>query len=75
VLVKLRKSFTNYGPNKRRSCNWVVSHLWITEFYVKQTAPNILNSRSQSASMWAFCNYIWKRFQAKCQLNNHEDNW
>jgi len=39
VTVELRKSFTNYGPNKRRSCNWVVSHLRITAFYVKQTAP------------------------------------
>ena len=33
------KSFTNYGPNKRRTCNWVVSHLRITDFYAKQTAP------------------------------------
>ena len=39
MLVELRKSFTNYGLNKRRSCNWVVSHLRITEFYAKQTAP------------------------------------
>ena len=39
MLVELRKSFTNYGPNKRRSCNWIVSHLRITEFYAKQTAP------------------------------------
>jgi len=29
----LRKSFTNYGPNKHRNCNWVVSHLRITDFY------------------------------------------
>ena len=41
MLVELRKSFTNYGPNKRRSCNWVVSHLRITEFYAKQTAPEL----------------------------------
>ena len=33
------KSFTNYGPNKHRSCHWVVSHLRITAFYAKQTAP------------------------------------
>ena len=33
VVVELRESFTNYSPNKRRSCNWVVSHLRITEFY------------------------------------------
>jgi len=38
VLVELRKPFTNYGPNKRRNCNWVVSHLRITKFYAKQTA-------------------------------------
>jgi len=44
VLVELRKSFTNYGPNKRRSCNWVVSHLRITEFYAKQTATRINKS-------------------------------
>jgi len=31
----------NYGPNKRRSCNWVVSHLRITDFYAKQTAPKL----------------------------------
>jgi len=24
---------TNYGPNKHRNCNWVVSHLRITDFY------------------------------------------
>ena len=33
MVVELRKSFTNYGSNKRRSCNWVVSHLQITDFY------------------------------------------
>ena len=33
MLVELRKSFANYGPNKRRSYNWVVSHLRITDFY------------------------------------------
>jgi len=44
VLVELRKSFTNYGPNKRRSCNGVVSHLRITEFYAKQTAPISINN-------------------------------
>jgi len=33
VVVELRKSFTNYDPNKHRSCNWVVSHLRITAFY------------------------------------------
>jgi len=37
----LCKSFTNYGPNKRRSCNWIVSHLRITDFYAKQTAPKL----------------------------------
>ena len=44
MLVELRKSFTNYGPNKRRSYNWVVSHLRITEFYAKQTAPRYIGS-------------------------------
>ena len=33
MVVELHKSFTNYGPNKHRNCNWVVSHLRITEFY------------------------------------------
>jgi len=27
MAVELRKSFTNYGTNKHRSCNLVVSHL------------------------------------------------
>jgi len=39
VAVELRKSFMNYGPNKRSSCNWAASHLQITAFYAKQTAP------------------------------------
>ena len=33
MIVGLHKSFINYGPNKRRSCNRVVSHLQITDFY------------------------------------------
>ena len=33
MVVELCKSFTNYGSNKYRSCNWVVSHLRITDFY------------------------------------------
>ena len=33
MVVELRKSFTNYDPNKHRNCNWVVSHLRITDFY------------------------------------------
>jgi len=33
VVVELRKSFMNYGPNKHRSCNWALSHLRITVFY------------------------------------------
>jgi len=41
MAVELRKSFTNYGSNKHRSCNWVVSHLRITVFYAKQTAPEM----------------------------------
>jgi len=41
VVVGLRKFFTNYGPNKHRSCNWAVSHVRITVFYMKQTAPNL----------------------------------
>jgi len=51
VLVELRKSFTNYGPNKRRSCNWIVSHLRITEFYAKQTAPQDPNPFYTESSM------------------------
>ena len=39
MIIGLCKSFTNYGPNKRRSYNWAVSHLRITDFYAKQTAP------------------------------------
>ena len=33
MVIELRKPFINYGPNKHRSCNWVVSHLRITDFY------------------------------------------
>ena len=33
MVVELRKSFKNYGPNKHRSCNWFVYHLRISDFY------------------------------------------
>ena len=34
MVIELHESFTKYGPNKRRNCNWVASHLRITDFYV-----------------------------------------
>jgi len=40
MIVELRKSFTNYGPNKHRSCKWVVSHLRITDFYALYDETN-----------------------------------
>jgi len=68
VLVELRKSFTNYGPNKRRSCNWVVSHLRITEFYAKQTAPKCKNGSCLTNS---FTQQICKfDFKPTCKKGN-----
>ena len=45
VIVELLNSFINYGPNKRRSCNWVVTHLRIKtfyDFYVQTNSPKIV---------------------------------
>ena len=61
MLVELRKSFTKYGPNKRRSCNWVVSHLRITDFYAKQTASPPFPSPTFTTTTvaWKGINQSW----------------
>ena len=38
IELQVSDSWVAYGLNKRRSCNWVVSHLQIKTFYAKQTA-------------------------------------
>ena len=40
VVIGLSKFFTNYGPNKHSSCNWVVNHLRITDFYAFYSETN-----------------------------------
>jgi len=57
----------NYGPNKRRSCNWVVSHLRITAFYAKQTAPNLSFPVSKKHHEWkmSFPTFTFLRFRVK----------
>ena len=56
MVVELHKSFTNYGPNKRRSCNWVVSHLRITDFYGETNSPVVPDAvYSQINSSYPVC--------------------
>ena len=60
VVVGLRKYFTNYCPNKHHSCNWAVSHLWITAFYAKQTTSWLLTCYCRPVEMrWSIMGWPW----------------